>query len=85
MEKKEIKVTVLKVLSEKTTSRGTNRMRIVQYNESKPQLEKREFWVNEEDQEMPGKAKGITAEDFEVLMQNAEEIKKLLTPAPKTE
>jgi len=35
---KEIKVTVLKILSEKTTSRGTNRMRIVQYNESKSQL-----------------------------------------------
>lgn len=82
---KEITVNILKILSEKKTSRGTNRMRIVQYNEGNPQLEKREFWINDEDQEMPGKAKGMTAEDFEVLMQNAEEIKKLLTGTPKTE
>jgi hypothetical protein len=82
---KEITVNILKILSEKKTSRGTNRMRIVQYNEGSPQLEKREFWVNDEDQEMPGKAKGMTAEDFEVLIQNAEEIKKLLTGTPKTE
>jgi hypothetical protein len=76
---KEITVTVLKVLSEKTTSRGTNRVRIVQYNNGAPQLEKREFWVDDSDEEKPGKAKGLTLDDFEILMENADEIKKLLT------
>jgi hypothetical protein len=48
-------------------------------------LEKREFWINDEEQEMPGKAKGITVDDFEALLQNADEIKKLLAGEPKTE
>ena len=75
---KEITVDVLKVLSEKNTSRGTTRLRIVKYNNGSPQLEKREFWMDDEDQEKPGKAKGLTLEDFELLLESSEEIQRLL-------
>jgi hypothetical protein len=82
---KDIVVNVLKVFSEKKTSRGTNRIRVVQYNVAAPQLEKREFWTDDADEEKPGKAKGINLEDFELLMQNAEEIKGLLSQGVKKE
>jgi hypothetical protein len=82
---KEIVVNVLKQFSEKKTSRGINRIRVVQYNAAAPQLEKREFWTDENDEEKPGKAKGILLEDFEMLMQNAEEIKGLLAQVVKKE
>lgn len=81
MADKEITSTILKLIDEKTTRRGATRIQVVKWGTYPPSLEKREFWVDENDgdKEKPGKAKGFNAEDFQKLLQNKDEIQQLLS------
>ena len=79
-ESKKIESTVLKILSEKKTGRGTTRLRVVKWGKWPASVEKRDFWIDEEDDntEKMGKAKGLKLDDIEVIVTNVEEIRKLL-------
>ena len=81
---KEIKCEVLKTIKDEPYRNGSLKLRIVRWNNGKPSLEKREFWMSEEDVEKTGKAKGLNASDFEALLAEKDEIQKLLTPAAPT-
>lgn len=76
-ERKEITETVLKEISRAETGRGTTVIRIVVWGKGSPQLEKREQYETEEGTRS-GKAKGFSKDDFDLLLENQEEIKKLL-------
>ncbi len=75
---REIKETVVKVLSENEFDpKNKNILRIVRWNNGRPQLEKRKFY-KVEDGWKPGKASGMNAEDFAVIKENLAEIEKLI-------
>ena len=78
MSDKEITCNVLKVFKEQNTRRGKTRIHIIQWGKYAPVLEKREYWYDDEDQEKTGKLKGINSEDLKVILENTEEIEKLL-------
>lgn len=75
---REIKETVVKVLHEQEID-GNNKniLRIVRWNNGRPQLEKRKFYKSEEAWK-PGKAAGFNVDDFMMIKENQEEIEKLL-------
>ena len=82
MEKK-IELNVLKTFDEAITRRGKTRIQVVRWGNYSPVLEKRDFWVDEKDEEnpgreKPGKLKGLNIDDVELIEQNLEEIKSLL-------
>jgi hypothetical protein len=77
MADREITCDVLKVYSEKK-GRNTVRIQVVKWGKYPPVLEKREFWYDDQDAEKTGKAKGFNREDFQLLMDNAQEIQNLL-------
>lgn len=80
---REVTCEVVKVLNE-TKSRGdTIRLQIVRWNNGKPMLEKRSYWYTEDDQERTGKAKGLTFQDFDIIVQNADEIKTIMEVKPE--
>ena len=55
-------------------------LRVVKYNDYPPRLEKANFWWSDQHGEYRRSKgnKAITKEDFELILENAEEIKKLL-------
>lgn len=75
---KQIVCTVLKLLNEVENSRGKARLQIVQWNNSAPSLEKREYYTDENDEEKAGKAKGLNADDLRLIFENREEIEKIM-------
>ena len=78
---KKIESTVLKVFNEKKTGRGVTLLRIVKWGKWPPALEKREFWMDKEEEppkEKTGKAKGFKLEDVEIIAANIDEIRTLL-------
>ncbi len=77
MADREITCQVLKVFSEKQ-GRNTVRLQAVKWGKYPPVLEKREYWYDDSDQEKAGKAKGFNREDFQVIIDNAQEIQNLL-------
>jgi len=54
------------------------RLQIVRWNNGKPMLEKRKYWFNDDGEERPGKSKGLTAQDFDIILQNSDNIKYVL-------
>lgn len=81
----EVKCDVLKVLKEMNTRRGKTRLQIVSWGNRSPVLEKREFWYDDADNEKTGKAKGFNAEDFQLIIEQLGEVKKLLARPEPTE
>lgn len=75
---REITCDVVKVLNETKVRGDVVRLQVVRWNSGKPLLEKRAYWYDDGDQEHPGKAKGLTAEDFDIILQNADEIRTIL-------
>ena len=76
---RQIKETVVKVLNEQEIDANNKSiLRIVRWNDGRPQLEKRRFYSSE-DTWKPGKAAGMNADDFAIIKGNLEEIEKLLT------
>jgi len=73
-----IEVNVLKVFNEKKTRNGSVRLHVIRWGNYSPQLEKREYYFDTENNEKPGKAKGLNHEDLQLIIDNAEEIQKLL-------
>lgn len=75
---REIKETVVKILNEQEID-GSNKniIRIVKWNNGRPQLEKRKFYRSE-DAWKPGRAAGMNIDDFNIIKDNTEEIEKLL-------
>lgn len=77
MEKKEIECKILKVFNE-IKSRNTIRLQVIQWGKYNPVLEKREYYIDAEGNEKTGKAKGFNSDDFSIILDNSEEIEKLL-------
>lgn len=78
MEKREIECKVLKVFNESQSRNNTIRLQVVQWGKYKPVLEKREYYTDPDGNEKTGKAKGLNSEDFSIILDNSEEIEKLL-------
>jgi hypothetical protein len=75
---REIKETVVKVFNEQEMDADNKSIiRIVRWNNGRPQLEKRKFYRSDEAWK-PGKAAGFNVDDFTLLKDNIEEIDKLL-------
>jgi len=75
--------TVLKLFEEKQSPMGgLTRLQIVQWNKYSPVLEKREYFMKD-DEERTGKAKGFNSEDFDIIANNIGEIQKLLEKESK--
>jgi hypothetical protein len=80
---KKIDMKVLKMFNEGTVRGNKCRLQVLQWNNRTPVLEKREFWIDDTDlqnpgQEKPGKLKGLTLADVEIIEKNLSEIKQLL-------
>lgn len=75
---KEITCEVLKVLNEADVRDNVVRLRVITWNGKNPQIEKREFWYDEAGNEKMGKAKGFNLKDINLILENIEEIKKLM-------
>lgn len=76
-EKKKFTCDVLLALDEKIGRGNIIRLQVVRWNKYSPVLEKREYYVKDDD-EKTGKAKGFNHEDFELILENAEKIQRLL-------
>lgn len=76
---KEIKCDVLKIFDEKQTSRGKTRIQIISWNGRSPVIEKRDYWEDEDGNEKTGKLRGINNDDFSILIENQDEIEKLMS------
>lgn len=77
---REIKCDVLKVINENVNPHNNNktRLQVVRWNNGTPSLEKRPYYVTDDGQERSKKAKGLKAEDFDLILQNADEIRAIL-------
>lgn len=75
---KEIVCNVLKVINEVENNRGIIRLQVVQWNNFAPTLEKREYYYDDNSEEKAGKAKGLTLDDINLILDNADEIKELM-------
>jgi hypothetical protein len=76
---KEIKCDVLKVIDTAELHGGNKvQIRIVTWNGKNPMLEKRELWTDEEGNEKMGKAKGFTLEELTKIVENFDEIEKIM-------
>ena len=60
------------------TKVAENHIHIVQYGDSDPVLEKRNFFVNQEDELQLGRARGFSLNDFEFLLANTSKIIEIL-------
>ena len=73
--------TLLKIDEQERTKRNGNKektvLRVVQWNESRPMLEKRDFWRDGQEWKS-GKAKGMNINDLHLIADNWEEIAELL-------
>jgi hypothetical protein len=77
---REVKENVILELSREETPKGNPIvLRVVSWNEGPPKIEKRSFWVNEEGVLRTGKNLGITAQDFETLIEKQDEIRSVLS------
>lgn len=77
---KEIREDVLLEVSKIEDDRGgIVKIRVVSWNKGTPKLEKRSFWTTMEGEVRTGKIVGITAEDFETILQNKEKISEALS------
>ena len=77
---REFKEDVLFEISKEDTGEGRyTSLRIVSWNNGTPKIEKRMFWTNEEGQLRPGKLSGLTISDFQLILDNQNDIQKYLT------
>lgn len=83
MSERQIVCDVLKIFDEKK-GRIITRVQVIRWGSYSPVLEKRDYYINAEDEERTGKAKGFNHEDFKILMDNAEEIQDLLEKEVKS-
>jgi len=85
MPDKQIDCVVTKVFDEKVSKRGTIRVRVVRWivdgKDTGPQLEKREFYANG-DQEKMGKAKGFNPGDLRMILERHIEIEEAMEQKP---
>ena len=82
-EDKKIESKVLKVYNEKDSRGGKVRLQVVQWGKYSPTLEKREYYADADGKEKFGKAKGFNSDDFSIILDNADEIEKLLEKSEK--
>ena len=78
MAEKKFTCNILLALDEQIGRGNVIRLQVVRWNEYSPVLEKREYYKNKDNEEKTGKAKGFNYEDFEIILENAEKIQKLL-------
>ena len=76
MADKQIVCDVLKVFDEKK-GRIITRIQVIRWGAYSPVLEKRDYYLKDEE-ERTGKVKGLNNEDFQILIDNADEIQDLL-------
>jgi len=79
--------TVYEIISSKPHSKNnTSEIRVVSWNKYPPVIEKRKMYKKpDEDEVIIGKATGFNLAEFEMLIENADKIKKLLASAPPTD
>lgn len=77
---REITCDVVKVIHEDVNPHNGSktRLQVVSWNKGKPTLEKRPYTILDDGQERSLKSKGLTAEDFDIILQNADEIRTVL-------
>lgn len=86
---KDIKDDVLWIVaqSENTNGRGGTELRIVRWvadgKPGRPMLEKRDWFLTEQDDRRAGKAKGMTETDLYLVVKNIREIARLLEVKPQ--
>ena len=72
---REIKENVIFEVDRKENSKGNPVIiRVVQWNNGTPKLEKRSFWTNENGELKMGKNLGLTSDDFNLLLQKKDEV-----------
>lgn len=49
-------------------------IRLVRWNSQRPYVENREFLLNEKNEWRPGKSRGLTAEDLDILLAKKEQM-----------
>jgi len=77
----DIQTKVIKVFDDQSVEfdrGGGSELRVIAWivngSEKAPQLERREWWMTEDGTRRPGKAKGLTVQDFAFVVKNAREI-----------
>jgi hypothetical protein len=77
---REVTCDVVKVINEDVNPHNGSktRLQVVCWNKGKPTLEKRPYAINNDGQERSLKSKGLTVEDFDIILQNADEIRTIL-------
>lgn len=68
----------VKIYDEQEVKGNKIRIHIAIWGNGAPVLEKREFWIDDHDQERAGRVKGLNARDMDLILENIDEIKKLL-------
>ena len=77
---REVKENVIIELSRTETPKGNPVvLRVVSWNNGSPKLEKRSFWMDAEGELRTGKNVGITAEDFQLLLEKKDEVLEALS------
>lgn len=77
---REVKENVIIELARTETAKGNPIvLRVVSWNNGIPKLEKRSFWVDAEGELRTGKSVGMTAGDFQILLDKKDEIIEALS------
>lgn len=75
---RELKVEVLKTFSKsKIGNKGQKKLMMVKYNNGAPQLVSQYYYLDKEGEMQPGKFKGLTAEDWAVLVKKHKTISRV--------
>jgi hypothetical protein len=84
---REITCDVVKVIHEDVNPHNGSktRLQVVSWNKGHPTLEKRPYVIMNDGQERSQKSKGLTADDFDIILQNADEIRTILEVKTKSD
>lgn len=74
----DVKCDVVKILKESDIRGDKVRLQLVSWNGRTPTLEKRAFWTNEDGEEKPGKSKGLNSDDVQMIIDQGDEILKIM-------
>ena len=77
--KKKITCDVIKIFNEIKTEKVVTRVQIVRWNNRPQVLEKREYYINKEGEEITGKIRGFNSDDTSVIWDNDEKIDDIMS------
>ena len=70
---------ILELAREENAQGEPTILRVVRWNEGAPKLEKRMFWRDDQGELKAGKSLGLTAEDFQLILEKKGEIQTALS------